>query len=70
MKLRASSDIQIETVLTEKMNKKRIIIGIETDEVMPVNKGKVIFEVDSEIHLTSARCKNSVIELVKRINGD
>jgi len=37
-KLRAGSDIQIETVVSEKQTKKRIKVPIETDETMPVNK--------------------------------
>ena len=66
-KLRVSSDVEIETVLTDKKNKKRIKVPIETNEAMPVNMGQVIFEFDSSIIVSNTQCKNVVHNFVSKL---
>lgn len=67
-KLRASSDVQIETVLTDTKSMKRIKISIETDEQMPKNKGQVIFEFDGLLVVSATQCKNVVHNFVNKLN--
>ena len=66
-KLRVGSDVEIETVLTDKKNKKRIKVPIETNEAMPVNMGQVIFEFDSSIIVSNTQCKNVVQNFVSKL---
>ena len=66
-KLRVGSDVEIETVLTDKKNKKRIKVPIETNEAMPVNMGQVIFEFDSSIIVSNTQCKNVVHNFVSKL---
>lgn len=66
-KLRASSDIEIETILTDTKNIKRVKVGIETDQAMPISMGQIIFEFDSSIIVSNTQCKNVAHNFVSKL---
>lgn len=66
-KLRVASDVEIETVLTEKKSVKRIKVSIETDEKMPVKRGQIIFEFDGLLVVSKTICVNMADKFLKSI---
>lgn len=70
IKLRAGNDVMIETVLNDKISKKRIIVPIETDETMPRVMGKCTFEFHGTVPpVSNGDCKKVVHNFVKNITA-
>ena len=70
VKLRAGNDVMIETVLNDKINKKRIIVPIETNEDMPKIVGKCTFEFNGTVPpVSNTQCKNVVHNFVKHLEA-
>lgn len=68
------SEIEVETILSDKYNKKRIFVPIyeqldtKNAQISLVSVGSVTLVLDSRFNCTNQRFKNTVDSFLKRLN--